>query len=221
MKHADERDRVFDRERAAMVELLRSHYHIHDERILGAMNKVRRHVYIPESQRSGSDPYGDHPCSIGFGQTVSQPFIVAYMTERMDLRKGEPVLEVGTGSGYQAAVLAELGVDVYTIGIIPDLVKHATTVLRAEGYDRVHVRAGDGYRGWPEPRSFDAIMVTCSPDEVPPALVAQLREGGRMILPLDTGVQQLVIVRKKGGTIRQEDDIAVRFVPMVHGRDTT
>jgi protein-L-isoaspartate(D-aspartate) O-methyltransferase len=182
------------------------------------MGKVRRHLYIPEMFRRESDPYGDHPCSIGYGQTISQPFIVAYMTERMGFRKGDKVLEVGAGSGYQAAVLAELGLDVYAMEVVPELAEHARKTLTAEGYAGVHVRTGDGHEGWPECRPFNGIMVNCSPNEVPSVLVDQIQDGGRMILPLDTGVQRLVMVRKKDGLVRQEDDILVRFVPMVHGR---
>lgn len=210
-------DRDWSTERAAMVQQLRA-YRIMDERILEAMGKVRRHIFIPENYRHRADPYGDHPCSIGCNQTISQPFIVAYMTERINLKQGERVLEIGTGSGYQAAILAELGVEVYSIEIIPELADHARNVLAAEGYEKVHVLTGDGYKGWPEHAPFDAIIVTCAPEKVPQALIDQLKEGGRMILPLGTGVQRLVILRKKGGKVRQEDDIMVRFVPMVHDK---
>ena len=219
MTSTNDQERAFSDQRAAMVGLLRSYYRIQDERILAAMGKVRRHTYIPEKLRRDSNPYGDYPCSIGFGQTISQPFIVAYMTEKMELKKGEKVIEIGTGSGYQAAILAELGVDVYTIEIIPELAEHARKALAAEGYDKVHVLMGDGYKGWPEHSPFDAVIITCSPEEVPPALVNQLKDGGRMILPLDTGAQRLVILRKKGDILGREDDIGVRFVPMVHGKD--
>lgn len=203
--------------RARMMAKLRA-YRVKDARVLDAMAKVRRHVYIPEAQRRLADPYGDHPCPIGHDQTISQPFIVAYMTEKMKLAKGEKVLEIGTGSGYQAAILAEMGAKVYSIEIIPELAKHARKVLAAEGYDKVSVRTGDGYKGWPEHSPFDAIIVTCAPEKVPKALVDQLAEGGRMILPVGGFVQRLVILRKKDGKIRKEDDIGVRFVPMVRGR---
>ena len=219
VKSTSEEDGTLAAKRAGMVELLRSHYGIKDERILDAMTKVRRHVFIPEKLRMEGDPYGDHPCPIGLGQTISQPFIVAYMTERMGLKKGERVLEIGTGSGYQAAILAELGVEVYSIEIVPELAEHARKALAVEGYDKVHVLTGDGYKGWPEHSPFDAIIITCSPEEIPQALVGQLKDGGRMILPLDTGLQRLVILRKKDGKVRQEDDIPVRFVPMVRGKD--
>ena len=211
-------DRGWARERAEMVEKLRR-YKIKDERILAAMSKVRRHVYIPENKRPWTRPYGDHPSPIGHGQTISQPYIVAYMTEQIDVQPGETVLEVGTGSGYQAAILAELGARVYSIEIIPELSDHAQAVLAAEGYTNVAVRTGDGYKGWPEHQPFDAIIVTCAPEEVPQALVDQLKEGGRMILPLGGDVQRLVILRKKRGKIEKENDMLVRFVPMVKGKE--
>lgn len=204
-------------ERAAMVQLIQF-YGVTDMRIIDAMKTVRRHLFIPLSFRRTCDPYGDHPCPIGYGQTISQPFIVAYMTGKLDPQKGEKVLEIGTGSGYQAAVLAEMGADVYSIEIVKELYEHARGVLAAEGYEKVHLLKGDGYKGWPEFAPFDAIIVTCAPDSVPPKLVEQLKEGGRMILPLGAGAwnQRLVILRKKKGKIVQEEDLPVRFVPMVH-----
>jgi protein-L-isoaspartate(D-aspartate) O-methyltransferase len=202
--------------RAAMVEQVRA-LGVADGRVLGALGRVRRHLYVPEAYRRRADPYGDHPCSIGHGQTISQPFIVAYMTERMGIERGEKVLEIGTGSGYQAAVLAELGAEVYSIEIIPELSEHARAVLAGEGYGSVRVLTGDGYRGWPEHAPFDAILVTCAPEEVPGALVAQLRDGGRMIVPVGDDLQRLVILRKKGDRVERVDDLPVRFVPMVPG----
>ncbi|WP_372798781.1 protein-L-isoaspartate(D-aspartate) O-methyltransferase, partial [Pontiella sp.] len=199
-------------ERQAMVEDIRMQG-VRDERVLEAMRRVRRHVYIPAAMR-GRDAYGDHPCPIGFGQTISQPFMVAYMTQRMEVTPGMKILEIGTGSGYQAAVLAELGADVFSIEIIPELAQHAARVVRAEGY-AVQVKAGDGYRGWPEEAPFDAIIVTCAPAEIPEELVRQLKEGGRMILPVGTGVQQLIILERTGDGFREIPDIYVRFVPMV------
>jgi len=214
----DKEEEYWTKRREAMVEQLRA-YRVRDKRILDAMSKVRRHMYIPAEFRRRTGPYGDHPSPIGHGQTISQPFIVAYMTEKMGLKEGEKVLEIGTGSGYQAAILAELGVEVYSIEIIPELADHARKVLEAEGYDNVHVLTGDGYKGWPEHQPFDAVIVTCAPEEVPQALVNQLDEGGRMILPLGGLMQRLVILRKKGDEIRKEDDIGVRFVPMVRGKE--
>lgn len=209
-------EEAWRRDREAMVRQIRR-YGVTNESILRVMGTVRRHAYIPDAYRARANPYGDHPCPIGHGQTISQPFIVAYMTDAMKLQPGEKVLEIGTGSGYQAAILAELGLEVYTIEILPELATHARTVLTQEGYDRVHVLAGDGYKGWPDHSPYDAILVTCAPDEVPSALVDQLKDGGRMILPLGAREQRLVILRKRGDRIVREDDMPVIFVPMVRG----
>lgn len=200
--------------REAMVRTLRAHG-IVDERILAAMGKIRRHLFIPAPHRGG-DAYGDHPCPIGHCQTISQPFIVAYMTARLQIAGGEKVLEIGAGSGYQAAVLAELGARVFTIERIPELARHAADALRAEGYHGVAIRTGDGTLGWPEEAPFDAIIATCAPAEVPGALMAQLRDGGRMIIPVgDFGAQRLVVVTRQGDRTICHDDLAVRFVPML------
>jgi protein-L-isoaspartate(D-aspartate) O-methyltransferase len=204
--------------RADMVRLLRQHYRIHDERVLAAMERIPRHLYIPGPFRNERDAYGDHPCPIDLGQTISQPFIVAYMTQALAVQPGTRVLEVGTGSGYQAAVLAELGARVYTIEIVPELAAHAKQVLEEQGYRNVALRCGDGYKGWPEEAPFDVIIVTCAPEEVPPALTEQLAEGGFMMIPIGTWRQQLVVLRKQDGEVIHETDISVRFVPMVRGR---
>lgn len=200
-----------------MVEVLRW-YGIRDERLLSVMGRLLRHRFIPEPFRDLHNAYGDHPCPIGEGQTISQPFIVAYMTEKLALKPNDKVLEIGTGSGYQAAVLAGMGARVYTVEIIPSLASHARSVLSELGEDdHVHVRQGDGYQGWPEEAPFDSIIVTCAPEQVPEALVSQLREGGVMIVP--TGVwmdQRLVMLQKHQGHIEKTDDLPVRFVPMVH-----
>ncbi|MFC1498499.1 protein-L-isoaspartate(D-aspartate) O-methyltransferase, partial [Verrucomicrobiota bacterium] len=200
----------------AMVGKIRA-YGVKDKHVLEAVSKVRRHAYISEEYRRRTDSYGDHPCQIGFGQTISQPYIVAYMVECMKLKPGERVLEIGTGSGYQSAILTELGVVVYSIEIIAELADQSKKVLSAEGYDKVHVLTGDGYKGWLEHRPFDAIIVTCAPEDVPQTLVDQLKEGGRMILPVGSVSQQLVILKKEKGKVRKRDDIMVRFVPMVRG----
>lgn len=205
-------------ERTAMIADLRR-YKIQDERIVEAMSKVRRHVYIPEDFRGRVDPYGDHPCPIGYGQTISQPFIVAYMTQRIEVKPGMKILEIGTGSGYQAAILAEMGAEIYSIEIVPELAEHARTVLAAEGYASVNIKCGDGYKGWPEHAPFDAIIVTCAPIDVPETLVAQLTDGGRMILPVGTGIQQLIVLEKDNDTFREIPDLYVRFVPMIHGEE--
>ncbi|WP_372809129.1 protein-L-isoaspartate(D-aspartate) O-methyltransferase [Pontiella sp.] len=202
-------------QRKAMVAVVQA-YGVTDERVLAAMGTVRRHRYIPEGHR-GHDAYGDHPCPIGHGQTISQPFIVAYMTQRIEVTPGMKVLEIGTGSGYQAAVLAELGAAVFSIERIPELAAHATAILMDEGYSGVKVKSGDGYKGWPEHAPFDAIVVTCAPAEIPEALKRQLKDGGRMVLPVGAGVQQLVILEKSGDTFTEIPDILVRFVPMVPG----
>ncbi len=203
--------------REAMVATIQR-YGLRDEVVLAAMKVVQRHRFIPSAYQR-VDAYGDHPCPIGYDQTISQPYIVAHMTSKMDLKPGEKVLEIGTGSGYQAAILAELGAEVYSIEIIPQLARHAKDVLKQEGYDAVQLLTGDGYKGWPDHAPFDAIIVTCAPAEIPEALVDQLREGGRMILPLGRYRQRLVILRKQKGRVIQENDLAVRFVPMVKGAE--
>lgn len=219
--HDTAEEMEWDRERCGMVDVLRLHG-IRNERILSAMARVRRHRFIPAGMRQHGSAYGDHPWPIGFEQTISQPYIVAYMTERLALAAGARVLEVGTGSGYQSAVLVELGAEVYSIERVPELADHARAVLRHEGYgDHVHVMTGDGYEGWPEKGPFDAVICACAPEEVPASLAFQLAEGGRMMLPVGAaGDQRLVMVRKHGGRIEPTDDLSVRFVPMVKGRLT-
>ena len=201
-------------ERDVMVNVLRV-YGIKGRAVLAAMEKVRRHMFIPENFRFRNEAYADHPCPIGHGQTISQPYIVAYMTEKISPKPGDKILEIGTGSGYQAAILAECGAEVFSIEIVPELAQHARAALQSEGYKEVKVQTGDGYKGWPEHAPFDAIIVTCAPEEVPAALVEQLKENGRMILPVGIGFQRLVILRKKNGIITREEDLPVRFVPMV------
>lgn len=211
-------DKEWAARRRAMVQQLRA-YGIKDQQVLDAMAKVRRHIFIPEDLRRIDTAYGDHPYSIGHGQTISQPYIVAYMTERLQIKPGEKVLEIGTGSGYQAAILAECGAEVYSIEIIPELAEHAKAALKSEGFDGVHVLTGDGYKGWPEHSPFDAIIVTCAPEAVPKALKEQLAEGGRMIVPVGKWAQRLIILLKENGEIHRHQDLPVRFVPMVHGNE--
>jgi protein-L-isoaspartate(D-aspartate) O-methyltransferase len=207
------------RDRLRMVQLLKF-YGIKDKRVLAAMSKVPRHMYIPENYRRIVKPYGDHPCPIGYNQTISQPYIVAYMTEKLNVKPGEKVLEIGTGSGYQAAILAELEAKIYSMEIVPELAVHAQKALKAEGYEDVKVLRGDGYQGWPEHAPFDVIIVTCAPEEVPQKLVEQLKEGGRMILPVGRPYRQrLVILRKIKGKVKKENDLSVMFVPMVHEKN--
>jgi protein-L-isoaspartate(D-aspartate) O-methyltransferase len=187
---------------------------IHDERVLAAMAKVPREEFVPQAARAAS--YTDQPLPIGYGQTISQPYIVAFMTEQLRPSSKDRVLEIGTGSGYQAAVLAELVANVYTIEIIEPLAKNADATLQRLGYKNVRVKTGDGYKGWPEQAPFDAIIVTCAPDHVPQPLVDQLREGGRMVIPVGSGPldQQLYLLEKKNGKLEQRAVESVRFVPM-------
>ena len=161
--------------------------------------------------------YGDYPLPIGEGQTISQPYVVAFMSEALGLMDDEKVLEIGTGSGYQAAILAELVKEVYTIEIISELGELAQQTLDKLEYKNIHLKTGDGYKGWPEMAPFDAIIVTCAPEKIPQSLVEQLKEGGRMIIPVgrEGGVQKLVKVRKKSGRIETQAVMDVRFVPMV------
>jgi len=185
---------------------------ITDERVLDAMSKVPRHVFVPPAFQNQA--YQDSPLPIGHGQTISQPYIVAFMTEILKPEPEHKVLEIGTGSGYQAAVLSPLVKEVYTIEIIEELAETAKNALAHHGFDNVHVRAGDGYLGWPEKAPFDAIIVTCSPDDIPEPLIDQLAEGGRMIIPVGAGVQELVLLTKKDGKIERQAVLPVRFVPM-------
>jgi protein-L-isoaspartate(D-aspartate) O-methyltransferase len=183
-------------------------------RVLAAMGKVPRHEFVPAHLRAMA--YSDAPLPIGHGQTISQPFIVAFMTEALQPAPTDRVLEIGTGSGYQAAVLAELVAKVYTIEIVQPLGERARADLARLQYDNVYVRIGDGYEGWPEHAPFDAIIVTCSPEHVPAPLIEQLRDGGRMIIPVgevSTG-QQLYLLEKRGGKVVRRAVLPVRFVPM-------
>jgi len=185
---------------------------VEDERVLAAMAHVPRHLFIPASEASAA--YGDHPLPIGHRQTISQPYVVAFMTEALDLDGTEKVLEVGTGSGYQAAVLGEVAREVFTIEIVEPLARRAEETLARLGYENVHVRAGDGYRGWPEEAPFDAVIVTAAPDHIPQPLIDQLAVGGRMIVPVGDQVQNLVLLRRTEDGLEQEAVMAVRFVPM-------
>jgi protein-L-isoaspartate(D-aspartate) O-methyltransferase len=188
---------------------------IKDPRVIKAMEKVPRHLFVPEDHRACA--YDDAPLCIGEGQTISQPYIVAFMTETLDLKAGDKILEIGTGSGYQAAILAEIVKEVYTIEIIEKLGKRAKATLTHLGYKNVHVKIGDGYKGWPEQAPFDAVIVTCAPEKIPPDLVSQLKEGGRMIIPVGTevSVQKLIKVTKKNGRSEIQEERQVKFVPMV------
>jgi protein-L-isoaspartate(D-aspartate) O-methyltransferase len=182
--------------------------------VLKAMSDVPRHEFVPAAMRPFA--YVNGPLPIGHGQTISQPFIVAYMTQVLELTNSDRVLEVGTGSGYQAAILGKLCKEVYTIEIVPELAESSRQLLARLGFENVHVKAGDGYLGWPEKAPFDAIIVTCAPDHVPEPLVNQLAEGGRLIIPVgeEGTIQQLVLLRKREGKILRENKLDVRFVPM-------
>jgi protein-L-isoaspartate(D-aspartate) O-methyltransferase len=210
----EERDPWLSR-RLRMVEEDIAGRGVRDRLVLEAMRKVPRHEFVPAPYRAES--YADHPLSIGHEQTISQPYIVAFMTEALGLEGGEKVLEIGTGSGYQAAVLAEVGAEVYTIEIIPELAEKAKETFHRLGYDGIHVRTGDGYRGWPEKAPFDAIIVTAAPGHVPEPLIEQLAVGGRMVIPVDDGIfwgQSLRLIERTADGVRQRKSAAVRFVPM-------
>ena len=186
---------------------------VRDARVLDAMRQVPRHRFVPESQRGRA--YEDRPLSIGHQQTISQPYIVALMTELAGVKPGDSVLEVGTGSGYQAAVLAEMGVRVFSIEIVEPLAKQATTLLSALGYGKlVEVRHGDGYAGWPEHAPFDAVIVTAAPPKIPAPLKQQLKVGGRLVIPVGNHYQNLLQVTRTKDGFREESVIPVRFVPM-------
>jgi len=186
---------------------------INDNRVLEAMAKVPREEFVPPDSRAAT--YEDGPLPIGYGQTISQPYIVAFMTEQLRLSPTDRVLEIGTGSGYQAAILAELAGEVYTIELVEPLAKNAEATLQRLGYKNVHVKVGDGYKGWPEHAPFDAIIVTCAPDKVPQLLTDQLKEGGRMIIPVgDRFAQELYLLEKKNGQLKESVTLPVRFVPM-------
>ena len=198
--------------RERMVETQIKARGIRDPRVLSAMLKVERHFFVPGDLKSSA--YDDRPLPIGEGQTISQPYIVAFMTEQLELKGTEKVLEVGTGSGYQAAILAELAREVYTIEIVKSLALSAEKRLQELGYQNVFVRPGDGYLGWPEAAPFDAIIVTCAPDHVPAPLIEQLAEGGRMIIPIGSISQDLRKIVKRYGKIESTDVLPVLFVPM-------
>jgi protein-L-isoaspartate(D-aspartate) O-methyltransferase len=208
---ADNRERMVERQ-------LRARDITHPG-VLEAMGRVPRERFMPEDVRDRA--YDDTAVPIGEGQTISQPYIVAYMTQALEPSKSDRVLEIGTGSGYQAAILAELAGEVYTIEIVPELARRAAATLRELGYGRVHTREGDGYAGWPEAAPFDRIILTAAPEEIPQALVDQLAIGGILIAPVGRGYQVMTIVRKTPGGIVRRETIDVVFVPMVKGRGGT
>ena len=206
-------DDAMSRARDAMVREQIEDRGVRDEKVLAAMRKVERHRFVPESLQKSA--YTDQPLPIGHRQTISQPYIVAYMTEALELKPSDRVLEIGTGSGYQAAVLAELVKEVYSIEIVEPLAKEAAERLKNLGYQNIHLRTGNGYRGWPEAAPFDAIMITAAPERMPQALLDQLAQGGRLVAPVGTLFQELVRVRRTSRGFEEEKLLPVRFVPMV------
>jgi protein-L-isoaspartate(D-aspartate) O-methyltransferase len=199
--------------RQLMVETQIKGRGITDSRVTEVMSSVPRHEFVPENYRTHA--YEDHPLPIGYGQTISQPYIVAFMTEQLRPQPTDRVLEIGTGSGYQAAVLSKLVAEVYTIEILKPLAQRAEMDLRRFNYSNVKVKAGDGYKGWPEHAPFDAIIVTAAPDHVPQPLIDQLKEGGRMIIPVGgPEMQQLYFLEKHAGKLTQRAVLPVNFVPL-------
>jgi protein-L-isoaspartate(D-aspartate) O-methyltransferase len=198
--------------RSKMVDYQIQSRGVRDARVLEAMREVPRHLFVPEYLRDQA--YNDEPLPIGAGQTISQPYIVAYMTEQIQLQGKERVLEIGTGSGYQAAILAELVDSVFTIEIIPELSTQAQQVLKKMGYTNIEFKIGNGYYGWPEKAPFDAIIVTAAPEEIPEPLQQQLEVGGRMIIPVGDFFQELYLIRKEESGLKKERKLPVRFVPL-------
>jgi len=209
------RELEYQAERERMVRTQIERRGVKDPLVLAAMRKVPRHEFVPEDRVA--EAYTDHALPLLAGQTVSQPYIVALMTEMLGLEGGERVLEIGTGSGYQTAVLAEIAGEVYSVEVRRDLHERAKRNL---GYENVHLRHGDGRLGWPEHAPYERILATAAPASVPPALVDQLAEGGRLVVPVGVGEQELVVVEKKGGRVRRRRGTGVRFVPMVDGESS-
>ena len=204
---------MFDQMRQQMLDEQIQARGVGDLRVLAAMRKVERHEFVPAAYKMLA--YNDRPLPIGEGQTISQPYIVALMTELLGLTGKEKVLEIGTGSGYQAAILAELAGKVYTIEIICSLVQRAEKLLKQLGYKNIILKCADGYLGWQEHAPFDAIIVTCAPKEIPQALIEQLKDGGRMVIPVGSINQDLQVLEKRNGQVKVKSIIPVRFVPMV------
>jgi protein-L-isoaspartate(D-aspartate) O-methyltransferase len=204
--------RDWEAERRRMVDEQLRARDIRSERVLNAMLEVPRHLFVPEAR--AAEAYRDSPQPIGYDQTISQPYIVAFMTQALDVNPEHRVLEIGTGSGYQAAVLGRLAKEVYTVEIVPPLAERARRTLAGLGYRNIEVRTGNGYLGWPEHAPYDRIMVTAAPDEVPPALVEQLKIDGVMVIPVGTLIQELRVLRRTTSGMQTIGALPVRFVPM-------
>ncbi len=196
-----------------MVEVQIRSRGVHDERVLAAMRRVPRHLFVPDELQPFA--YGDEPLPIGEGQTISQPYIVAYMTTALKLNEGERILEVGTGSGYQTAVLAEVSAEVFTVELLGRLSERAQPLLRSLGYTNIRFRVGDGTYGWREEAPFDGILVTAAAEAIPRRLEEQLAPGGRMIIPVGVGFQELILVRRGRNGFRKKRLLPVRFVPLI------
>ena len=207
-----------DSHRRQMVQYQLKNRGLKDGRVLAAMSKIPRHQFVDDSW--GDAAYSDRPLPIGHSQTISQPYIVAYMTTAAKIEAGDRVLEIGTGCGYQTAVLAEVAGEVYTVEVIPQLAARARELLSELGYDQVQVKLGDGYQGWREYAPYDAIVVTAAPPEVPPALIEQLAINGRLVIPVGTYYQELLVITKTPEGIMTQKTIPVRFVPMTRGSET-
>nr|MBA3270665.1 protein-L-isoaspartate(D-aspartate) O-methyltransferase [Acidobacteriota bacterium] len=202
--------------RAQMVDTQLRRRGIDDPRVLDAMSRVPRHRFV--RHRDTEFAYGDYPVDIGLGQTISQPYIVAFMTQALALPPTARVLEIGTGSAYQTAILAEVAALVFSIEIVPEHAAGATLVLDQLHYTNVHVRSGDGYGGWPEAAPFDAVIVTAAPDHVPQPLVDQLKVGGRLVVPVGRGDQDLLVLTRTNDGFKEEQRLPVRFVPLTRGQ---
>ena len=212
------RDSILTDARLRMVDYQIAARGIKNKRVLAAMKTVKRHLFVPAEYRALA--YEDQPLPIEHDQTISQPYIVGLMTELAGIDSTEKVLEIGTGSGYQAAVLSELAKQVFTIEIVKPLADSSKALLERLGYDNVTVRAGDGFVGWPEEAPFDAVIVTCAPEEIPPALIEQLADGGRLVIPVGDFWQELMLLTKEGDKITRKSVELVRFVPMTGEADT-
>ena len=203
-----------DKKRDEMIGSQIKNRGISDEKVLNAMKKVERHLFVPKNLRAMA--YSDRPLPIGHKQTISQPYIVAYMTEAAQLKADDRVLEIGTGSGYQAAILAEIVNEVYTIEIIKPLADSSRLRLKELGYGNIKVKCADGYKGWPEYAPFDVIIVTAAPAEVPETLLGQLKTGGRMVIPIGSFSQELYLITRTELGFEKKPLLPVRFVPMIH-----